>query len=197
MPHERPRRSLGSVRRFKLIDEKRPVSYAIVFGVWLEVFLWSILHDQYLIRIAPEHFTVHHPPLWNIDDLTLLATAWAFRGTIGPGLVLGVAALFAARSGPLPKLAPAELLKTLPVFILATEAAGLAAGFWSWTSGRPLYPAGWYPDASVSILVSQSIQLTCYLAGPLFCFFFLIAIVQKRRRMLSGQTRVIESIPGA
>ncbi len=158
------------------------MTYAIVFGIWAEVFLYCVLHDQYLIRIAPEHFTEYHPPLWGIENLTLLAVAWAFRASIGPGLGLGLAALFFARAGRRPKMEPGVLLKTVPWLILATEAAGLLAGAWVWKTGRPLFPAVVYPDFSKPMLVTQTIQLTCYGVGGLMSLLFLGWIAGRRLR---------------
>ncbi len=79
-----------------MLNERRSVVYAITFGIWAEVFLYCVLHDQYLVRVAPEHFTVYHAPLWGITNLSLLAFAWAFKASIGPGLLLGLAAVFVA-----------------------------------------------------------------------------------------------------
>ena len=165
-----------------LLVEKRSVTYAIVFGIWAEVFLYCLLHDQYLIRISPDHFTEWHPPLWGIENLTLLATAWAFRASIGPGLVLGLLALFLARAGTRPKIAPVTLLKIVPWLILVTEAAGLAAGGWVWKTGEPLLPHSVYPDFSQPMLISQTIQLTCYGVGGLVSVVFLAWIAWHRRR---------------
>lgn len=164
-----------------LLNESRAVSYAIVFGIWAEVFLYCLLHDQYLVRISPEHFTVYHPPLWGIGNLSLLAAAWAFRASIGPGLVLGLAALFLGRAGSLPKVAPRRMLKIVPRLILVTELVGLAAGAVAWRTGRPVYPEAIYPESSVPILVSQTIQVTCYLAGGIAALGFLIWLVAHRR----------------
>lgn len=165
-----------------LLDETRPVTYTIVFGIWAEVFLYCLLHDQYLIRIAPEHFTLYHPPLWGIEDLTLLAAAWAFRASIGPGLVLGLASLFLGRAGRRPKIAPATMLKIVPGLILLTEIAGLAAGGSVWRSGKALYQEAIYPDMTAPILISQTIQVTCYLAGALASAGFLGWLIWKRRK---------------
>jgi hypothetical protein len=164
-----------------LLHEKRSVTYAIIFGIWAEVFLYCVLHDQYLIRISPEHFTVHHLPLWGISDLTLLAVAWAFRASVGPGLGLGLVALFAARAGGLPKVAPGRLLKVVPWLILVTEAAGLLAGGWVWKTGQPLFPEIVYPELTRPLLISQTIQLTCYGVGALVSLGFIGWIVRERR----------------
>ncbi len=164
-----------------LLVERRAVTYGIVIGIWAEVAAYCVLHDQYLIRIAPEHFTEWHPPLWGIEDLTLLAGAWGFRASIGPGLILGLAALFLGRAGSRPKVAPGAMLKMVPWGILVTEAAGLLAGAWVWATGRPLYPAAMYPDFSKPLLITQTIQLTCYAVGGLVGVMFLAWIVRSRK----------------
>ena len=164
-----------------LLDETRPVTYTIVFGIWAEVFLYCLLHDQYLIRLSPEHFTVYHPPLWGIENLTLLAAAWAFRASIGPGLVLGLAALFLGRAGRRPKVAPATMLKIVPGLILLTEAAGLVTGAIAWKTRQPLYPGVIYPALDLPVLISQTIQVTCYLAGTISSAAFLVWLVLHRR----------------
>lgn len=164
-----------------LLREKRTVTYAIVLGIWAQVLLYCVLHDQYLVRIAPEHFTVYHDPLWGIEKPALLAVAWAFRASIGPGLGLGLAALFLARAGSRPKLAPRRLLKVVPWLLVATEGVGLAAGAWVWKAERPLYPEIVYPDLTLPILISQSIQLTCYGVGLVVAVGFLAWIWRTRR----------------
>ncbi|WP_193210839.1 hypothetical protein [Luteolibacter marinus] len=169
-----------------LLREKRSVTYAIVFGIWAEVFVYCLLHDQYLIRISPEHFTEYHPPLWGIENLSLLAAAWAFRASIGPGLVLGLVALFLARAGRLPKVPVGILLKLVPCLVVVTEGVGLVAGAWVWMNGRPLYPDAVYPDFSMPMLISQTIQLTCYATGALVSLVFLGWIVQRRFALRSG-----------
>jgi cytochrome bd-type quinol oxidase subunit 1 len=166
-----------------LLQEKRSVAYAIVFGIWAEVFLYCVLHDQYLVRLAPAHFTEYHAPLWGIENLSLLAAGWAFRASVGPGLVLGLAALFLGRAGNRPKIEPHTMLKIVPCLILLTEACGLLAGWWAWKNERPLYPEIVYPDLTRPILTSQSIQLTCYAAGAISSGIFLGWIVWHRRRV--------------
>ena len=165
-----------------LLHEKRSVTYAIVFGIWAEVFLYCLLHDQYLIRISPEHFTVYHLPLWGITDLTLLAAAWAFRASVGPGLGLGLIALFVARAGTLPKVAPKRMLKVMPWLILVTEAAGLATGAWVWKTQQPLYPEIVYPELTLPLMITQTIQITCYGVGMLVSLAFLGWIARERMK---------------
>lgn len=168
------------LQRLALIRERRPVSYAVVFGIWAEVFAYCVLHDQYLVRLAPEHFTEYHPPLWGIADPSLLAFAWAFRASIGPGLLLGLAALFVGRAGLRPKVPVPTMLKGVALGLVVTELCGLAAGAFSWFTGQPLYPAILYPEMTRPLLTSQSIQLTCYLAGAVVAGGFLAWLHRRR-----------------
>ena len=41
-----------------LAHETRFGFYGTVFGTWAIVAVYAILHDQYVVRISPEHFTV-------------------------------------------------------------------------------------------------------------------------------------------
>lgn len=176
---------LSKLTRAPLLNESRPVTYLIVFGIWAEVFLYCLLHDQYMVRVAPTHFTVYHEPLWGIENHSLLAAAWAFRASVGPGLVLGLAALFLGRAGSRPKIAPRTMLKIVPCLILLTEISGLSAGLWAWRNERPLYPDAVYPDGTLPILFSQTNQVTCYLVGGLVSAGFLAWIIKQRRSLSS------------
>ena len=164
----------------RLLSERRSVSYAVIFGIWGETFLYCLLHDQYLVRLAPEHFTVHHPPLWDITNESLLAAAWAFRASIGPGLLMGMAALFVGRAGGRPKVPVGTMLKGCALGLVVTETTGLAAGAWSWATGRTLYPEILYPELTRPLITSQSIQLTCYLAGAVVAVIYLAWLWRRR-----------------
>lgn len=169
----------------RLLDDHRPTIYAIVFGIWAEVFVYCQLHNLYLLPLAPEHFTVYHAPLWGIESERLLAAAWGFRASIGPGLGLGLAAAFVGRAGSRPKMPVKPMLKAVALGILITEFAGLLAGAWSWFTGRTIYPEAIYPELTRPLITSQSIQLTCYLTGAAVALGFL-GWVWRRRRLWSA-----------
>ena len=61
--------------------------------------LYGIVHDQVTARLCVEYFTIGHPPIFNTDDPTLLALGWGVLATWWAGLLLGVPAVIAARSG--------------------------------------------------------------------------------------------------
>lgn len=172
-----------------LIRERRPVSYAVILGMWGLTFLYCVLHDQYLVRIAPEHFTVYHKPLWGITDPSLLAAAWAFRASIGPGLLMGMAALFVGRGGKRPKAPVGTMLKGYAVGLIITEIAGLAAG--AWFTGRTLYPEIIYPELTRPLITTQSIQVSCYLAGMVVGVVYFVWL--NRRRNIQQPTRNAQS----
>lgn len=172
----------------RLINERRSVVYGLTFGIWAMVFIYCVLHDQYLVRLAPEHFTVYHPPLWGIDNESLLAVAWAFRASVGPGIILGLTATFAARAGRLPKMPLKPIFKAVWFGLIATELGGLAAGSYSWFTGRTLYPEAIYPELTRSLITSQSIQLTCYLVGSIFGVGLILWIRRWRKRAAISST---------
>ncbi len=163
-----------------LLAERRSVSYAVILGIWGLTFGYCLLHDQYLVRLAPEHFTVYHPPLWGIENPPLLASAWAFRASIGPGMIMGMAALFVGRGGRRPKVPVKTMLKGYALGLLVTEISGLGAGAWSWFTGRTLYPEIIYPELTRPLITSQSIQLTCYLAGTVVAVVYLVWLWRRR-----------------
>jgi hypothetical protein len=72
------------------------------------------------------------------------------------------------------------MLKVVPWLLLATEVAGLAVGAWVWKSKQPLFPEIVYPDLTEPMLISQSIQLTCYGVGLSVALGFLVWIVKER-----------------
>lgn len=61
-----------------------------ILGVWLMVFLYAAIHDQFIMRIHHEHFTVWHYQIPFTRNLSLLALLYAFGGSISPGLSLGM-----------------------------------------------------------------------------------------------------------
>ncbi len=111
-----------------LIAERRDITYTIVIGVWGMVAMYAILHDQYIVRIAPEHFTKYHPPLWDIGNPALLALIYAARSSLAPGLLWGLVLARAARHGDLAKVPVKVVLKGSAIVILLTELLAAVAG---------------------------------------------------------------------
>lgn len=66
--------------------------------------------------------------------------------------------------------------------IIATEMVSIVFGgvlhFTSWVP----YPASWYPDHSEKMLMTQTIQITCYIASALFSGGMLVFLMAVRWR---------------
>src|SRR3954471_18633499 len=69
--------------------------FTVFLGTWVAVWFYAAVHNQYLIRIAPEHFTVWHYKILLTQDYTLLGILYAGGASISPGGTLG-ALLYAA-----------------------------------------------------------------------------------------------------
>jgi hypothetical protein len=162
--------------------------YTIIAATCLMVIAYAVLHDQYLVRIAPERFTVYHEPLWGIDNPPLLAAAYALCAGLVPGLALGFVCALIAQCGERLALSPAQVLRGVACVILATELLAAATGIYVYLSGNLLYPHDFYPDKSLPLVTTQTIQLTAYFAGAAFsCIYF--AILLRRRLSASSLLR--------
>ncbi len=164
------------------IGESRRITYAIVFGVWGMVAVYAVLHDQYIVRIAPEHFTVYHPPMRGVHGPEWLAFVYAVRSSLAPGLILGLALARVARHGPGPKVSVRFTLVGSALVVLVTELLAAASGLWVHRTGRLPYPEEWYPDDDPRMKVTTTIQASCYLLGAVFSGILLAWTAWKRRR---------------
>ena len=139
--------------------------YGTVFGAWGIVALYAFLHDQYLVRISPEHFTVYHPNPLEIENAHLLAAYLAFVASISPGFVLGVSLYLVGRFGRAPRIPVKRLLQSVCILVGITEIMSLLSlGFAALTRSK-LYPSWLYPVDDYSLVCSQTVQLTAYFVG--------------------------------
>ena len=134
--------------------DSRVSAYGIIFGVASMVVVYAILHDQYLVRIAPEHFTVYHAPLWSITNPFLLAGAYALLASLVPGLILGLACFVVGRLGFWPKVGTKRILIGVSAVIMATEVVAASSGLLAWSLGRGILPRFFYPDPALPLIVS-------------------------------------------
>jgi hypothetical protein len=177
-----PIRSLSRV----VPDESWASFLSVLLGTWIAVWLYAALHNQYLIRIAPEHFTVWHYKISFTQNYTLLGVLYAGGASISPGGILGALLYVAGRLFDRPQLSKRQLvLSTLWVWI-AVEMCALATGLVVWRTRRAIYPAEWYPDNSLGLLTTQSIQITAYSSGTIFSFILLLW-TWHRRKHLTGR----------
>lgn len=166
----------------QLIDDPRKTTYTIVFGVSSVIVLWALIHDLILVQIAPEHFTEYHEPLGQIQSPIVIATLYALGASIGPGVLMGIATAYLGRRGPQKKLAPRSLIQGTIFVALATEIATAASGMIVFLRGEVFYPRDWFPDMTGPIQISQTVQITAYLAMSVFSSIFLIGVHLRGRR---------------
>ena len=90
--------------------------------------LYGVVHDQITARVCVEYFTVGHPPVFDTTDPTLLGLGWGIIATWWVGLILGLAAVVAARAGPRPPRSARSLVRPLALLVGMAGFAALAAG---------------------------------------------------------------------
>jgi len=163
-------------------NETRKGFYLTIFGTWAIVAVYAVFHDQYLVRICPEHFTEYHPNPLGIQNDQLLATYLAFLASVSPGLGLGMAIYAVARLGERPKIPAALLLRKVVVLVVMTELFALSSLFYVGVTRKGLYPSRFYPDDSLAMLSTQTVQLTTYLAAVLGSLFLLYHFGVERRK---------------
>ncbi|CAN5650922.1 hypothetical protein BH09VER1_BH09VER1_52740 [soil metagenome] len=160
--------SLSSALTQKVGGESWKDLVLVVFSVWLTIWILAALHDQYLIRIAPEHFTVWHPKIAETQNLTILAVLYAFWASLSPGIFLGLTLYLAARVFDRPKRSLRQIVLSVAVVWALVEICALSLGAVAWWRKAGVYPDDIYPDNSPGLLITQTIQVTMYLAGLLF-----------------------------
>lgn len=157
-------------------EESRLSLYSLVLGVWAIVAVYALLHDQYIVRISPAHFTQYHEPMWGIRYPKVLAAAYAFRSSWYPGILLGIACTLSARADSMPKLSPRFVLRSVAAVVLLTELVAAFSGAVAYHRGQGIYPDEFYHAPELLQQVVQTIQLTSYWMAALWSSF-LIGII--------------------
>lgn len=157
----------------KLRGESRLSVYSLTFGIWAIVAVYAILHDQYIVRIAPAHFTEYHDAMWGIRYPKVLAVAYAFRSSWYPGGLLGMACTLAARADSMPRLRRGFILKCVIGLVIMVEVVSLVSGIASYRRGQGIYPDEFYHDPRLLLQVTQTIQLTSYWMAGLWSAFLI------------------------
>ncbi|HKP03921.1 MAG TPA: hypothetical protein VJU77_11255 [Chthoniobacterales bacterium] len=155
----------------------------VFFGTWLAVWFYAAVHNQYLIRIAPEHFTVWHYRMPFTQDYTLLGILYAGGASVSPGGILGALLYVAGRLFDRPRVPVRKLILSTAWVWLAVEVCALASGLVVWRTGRPLYPEDLYPANSLGLLITQTIQITAYSTGALFSIGLLFLTWRARKHL--------------
>ena len=87
-----------------------------------------------------------------------------------------------AEEGREKKLAPRSLIQGTIFVVLATEITAAASGMLVFLRGEVFYPRDWFPDMTGPIQISQTVQITAYLAMSAFSAIFLIGVYLHRQR---------------
>lgn len=150
----------------------------------------AAMHDQYLIRIHAEHFTVWHYRIPFTTNHTLLAILYALGASITPGLVLGTILFVAGRLFSPPKKSLRTIFAGVVLVALAVEICALMAGFLAWRQKKGIFPEILYPDDTAGLAITQSIQITAYLSGMVFSLILITWIWLSRLRALRSNAKV-------
>ncbi len=160
------------------------VRFALVFcGM---IVTWACLHDLYLIGVEPRHFTEYHRPLLPITHHGLLALQYATVATVGPGLVFGFLAWLACRAGKRRAISLGRAAGGFAIVVLVIETGLLLLGAHArerFEQGlAPLYPLWAYPDHSLGILVTQTVNISAYLFAPALGAIYLAGLFLTRAK---------------
>ena len=166
-----------------LLTDSRSAIFAFAARVWVPVAIYAVLHDQYVVRIEPRHFADYHPIVWGVTSPALQAAILAFFASIGPGFMLGIACVVAGWIGSRPRIPDSFVMRGVLVVIVCAEVASLISGLSVFKTRQPLYPDFVYPEETLSLVITQTIQITCYLTSALFSIALIAAILWKRHSM--------------
>lgn len=156
----------------------------ITLGTWLVVAAYAVAHDQYIVWLSPEHFTVWHPPVPGVTSPRLQAAILAFNAAFLPGMAFGLVLAMAAVEGPWRPLPVRDALWRAVAAVGVTEVVSAAVGVASYRSAWRTYGVAWYPaEADAALIAAQSIQLTAYSVGALSAGATILsaAVVRARR----------------
>jgi hypothetical protein len=172
--------------------DSRLQTYGTVLGVWLVMVPFALVNDHIIVTVSPEHFTLHHEPLFGLTDARSLATAYAFAATLLPGIGLGLTMVLVYRVGPRPPLSYRRLFVDAAIIIGLAEVIAWTAGAWVWIGGSTPYPAAWFPDTAPGTVITQTVQVTLYFACAVVSSAMAIRAALGRSRRSAAETVVID-----
>jgi hypothetical protein len=162
------------------LQTDRSPAYLTIFLFWCLVAEYAVAHDQYVARIEPRHFTRHHEPVTGVGSANGLAAVHAVYASVGPGLLLALGCVVAATTGPRPPLGRRFIIRGVLAVLVLTETAALFSAFRVSRMQSSFLPGPWFPESTLSIVLTQTIQFTSYLAGGVFSCVLLATMVWYR-----------------
>ena len=136
-----------------------------MLGVGLMVTIYAVCHDQYIVRIAPEHFTLYHEGYGHIGSPAFQAFLYAANASITPGIAFGLVLAIVCRRGKIEQISIETALRYALGVIVFAETLSLLTVLFVYLMGKPIYPLALYPDLKINLVITQSIQITCYIAS--------------------------------
>ncbi len=94
--------------------------------------IYASCQDQVSARLAPEYFTIGHPPIPGLSDPTLLGLAWGFLGGFPGGIMLASPWRCSRDLALFRRLRPASLSGRCCMFLAGVAIMTLVAGLSSW-----------------------------------------------------------------
>ena len=132
------------------------------------VTIYAMLHDQYIVKIAPEHFTIYHCGLeWLSGNDNILALGYAFLAAISPGLFFGFFLGISCRFGELPKVSLRSVVFITIMVVVIAEIVSIISGLYVYFKRRTIVPSSWCGDYGLPVLITNTIQMTCYIMSIL------------------------------
>jgi len=133
---------------------------------------YGIAQDQITARVCVEYFTLGHPDLFHTTSPTLLAFGWGVVATWWVGLPMGLLLAVAARTGPPPKRAVAELAGPLLRLLAGVGTCAAFAGLTGYLYARQghtdlverLFPAV-PPEARARFFADAAAHQTAYVVA--------------------------------
>jgi hypothetical protein len=153
----------------------------IALGTFALVLAYGLLNDQVIVAIAPQHFTVFHPHYFPFQQPWAQALCFAAVATGGPGLAWGILLYWVGHYGTGPPIRPRATLVGVLVVLLLTAAIAWGLGWHAHRTGQPFYPRFFYPVDDKAMYVTQTVQLTNYLAGLVGSLAWLLTLAAYRR----------------
>ena len=142
---------------------------AFRLGTAVTILVYGIVHDQWVMTVSSDHFTLYNPKLIETRWPRLNTAALAAVATLGPGLALGAMLWMAAGWGEKrPRLLYPVVWRRLLVLLACLEVAAMSVGFVSaWRFEQLgaeglLLPEWVYPESEKGLVVAQTIQLFTY-----------------------------------
>jgi hypothetical protein len=152
--------------------------------------IYGILHDQVTARVCVEYFSIGHPPVFHTDSPTLLAFGWGVIATWWMGVILGIPAALASRTGSWPKFDARHLLHPIGCLLIVMACASLLAGVAGYFAAQAgvirlegFLAARVPADKHVAFLVDAAAHLAAYGVGFFGGLVLCVWVVVQRRRL--------------